>query len=70
MAGRLHREGLIHHGVNLQFEGRRHRIDLTALTGKAITIYGQQEIVKDLIAARKAGAAAPCSPQKRWTSWA
>jgi p-hydroxybenzoate 3-monooxygenase len=54
LAGRLHREGLIHHGVNLQFEGRRHRIDLTALTGKAITIYGQQEIVKDLIAARKA----------------
>ena len=54
LAGRLHREGLIHHGVNLQFEGRRHRIDLTALTGKAITIYGQQEIVKDLIAARQA----------------
>jgi p-hydroxybenzoate 3-monooxygenase len=54
LAGRLHREGLIHHGVNLQFEGRRHRIDLTALTGKAITVYGQQEVVKDLIAARQA----------------
>jgi p-hydroxybenzoate 3-monooxygenase len=49
---RLRREGLVHHGVNLQFEGRRHRIDFCALTGRAITDYGQQEVVKDLIAAR------------------
>lgn len=51
LAGRLHREGLVHHGVNLQWDGARHRIDFAALTGKAITVYGQQEVVKDLVAA-------------------
>ncbi len=52
---RLRREGLAHHGVQLQFEGQRHRIDMHALTGgRAITVYGQQELVKDLIAARLA----------------
>jgi p-hydroxybenzoate 3-monooxygenase len=49
---RMRREGLVHHGVNLQFDGSRHRIDFAALTGRAITVYGQQEVVKDLIAAR------------------
>jgi p-hydroxybenzoate 3-monooxygenase len=50
---RLLRQGLVHHGVNLQFDGHRHRIAISDLTGgKAITIYGQQEVVKDLIAAR------------------
>lgn len=49
---RLVREGLVHHGVNLQFHGVRTRIALSDLTGgKAITVYGQQEVVKDLIAA-------------------
>jgi p-hydroxybenzoate 3-monooxygenase len=56
LAGRLRREGLVHHGVNLQFDGERHRIDFAALTGKSITVYGQQEVVKDLIAAREARA--------------
>jgi p-hydroxybenzoate 3-monooxygenase len=56
LAGRLHREGLVHHGVNLQFQGVRHRIDFAALTGKSITVYGQQEVIKDLIAAREARA--------------
>ena len=52
---RMLREGQVHHGVNLQFDGLRHRIDLSGLTGgKAITVYGQQEVVKDLIAARVA----------------
>ncbi len=52
---RLAREGLIHHGFYLQFEGQRHRIALSELTGgRAITVYGQQEVVKDLIAARLA----------------
>jgi p-hydroxybenzoate 3-monooxygenase len=51
---RLHREGLVHHGVNLQFGGERHRIDFEALVGRSITVYGQQEVVKDLIAARLA----------------
>jgi p-hydroxybenzoate 3-monooxygenase len=54
LAGRLQREGLVHHGVNLQFDGERHRIDFAALTGKSITVYGQQEVIKDLIAARQA----------------
>jgi p-hydroxybenzoate 3-monooxygenase len=54
LAGRLHREGLVHRGVNLQFQGERHRIDFAALTGKSITVYGQQEVIKDLITARQA----------------
>jgi p-hydroxybenzoate 3-monooxygenase len=50
---RMHREGLVHHGVELRFEGEGHRIALSDLTGgRAITIYGQQEVVKDLIDAR------------------
>ncbi len=49
---RLLAEGAVHEGVNLQFDGERHRIDFTALTGRHITVYGQQEVVKDLIAAR------------------
>ena len=49
------REGLVHHGVELRFDGEGHRIALTDLTGgRAITIYGQQEVVKDLIDARLA----------------
>jgi p-hydroxybenzoate 3-monooxygenase len=52
---RIHREGLVHHGIELRFEGRAHRIPLSELTGgRTITIYGQQEVVKDLIAARLA----------------
>jgi p-hydroxybenzoate 3-monooxygenase len=50
---RLGREGLVHDGIELQFEGERHRIDFPSLTGgRRITVYGQQEVVKDLIAAR------------------
>jgi p-hydroxybenzoate 3-monooxygenase len=50
---RLQREGLVHEGVELRFDGRGHRIDLSELTGgRTITVYGQQEVVKDLIAAR------------------
>ncbi len=52
LAGRLDREGLRHTGVQLAYEGHRHHIDFVELTGKSITVYGQQEIVKDLIAAR------------------
>jgi p-hydroxybenzoate 3-monooxygenase len=52
---RMRREGLRHHGIELRFGGRGHRIDMTALTdGKSITVYGQQEVVKDLIKARLA----------------
>jgi p-hydroxybenzoate 3-monooxygenase len=46
---RLARERLIHNGLELAFEGRRHRIDLKGLAGKAVTIYGQAEIQKDLM---------------------
>jgi p-hydroxybenzoate 3-monooxygenase len=50
---RLKREGMRHEGINLGFGGQLHRIDLAELTeGKAITVYGQHEVVKDLIAAR------------------
>ena len=58
---RLAREGLVHHGIYLQFEGQRHRIALSELTGgRAITVYGQQEVVKDLIAARLAAGGQIC----------
>jgi p-hydroxybenzoate 3-monooxygenase len=52
---RMRREGMRHGGVYLAFRGRRHRIDFEELTGgRAITIYGQNEVLKDLIAARRA----------------
>jgi p-hydroxybenzoate 3-monooxygenase len=54
LAGRLQREGLAHEGIEIRFAGHSHRIDFRALTGKAITVYGQHEVVKDLIAARLA----------------
>jgi p-hydroxybenzoate 3-monooxygenase len=57
VADRLQREGLAHHGIELRFDGVGHRIPLTDLTGKVVTIYGQQEVVKDLIAARQAAGA-------------
>ena len=50
---RMRREGLVHHGIELRFHRRGHRIDLHDLTGgRAITVYAQHEIVKDLIQAR------------------
>ncbi len=50
---RMHREGLPHDGIELLFDGQRHRIDLKALSGgRGILVYGQHEVVKDLIAAR------------------
>jgi p-hydroxybenzoate 3-monooxygenase len=54
---RMKREGLIHDGVEIRFNGRGHRIDFKELTGRSITIYAQQEVVKDLIAARLAAKA-------------
>jgi p-hydroxybenzoate 3-monooxygenase len=49
---RLRREGLVHTGVELQSAGERQRIAFDELTGKSIVVYGQTEIVKDLIEAR------------------
>ena len=54
VGARLARERLIHEGVELAFDGRRHRIDLKGLTGKAVTIYGQAEVQKDLMDAHAA----------------
>ncbi len=51
---RLATEGLVHDGIYLQFAGERHRIDFTELIGRTVTVYGQQEVVKDLIAAHTA----------------
>ncbi|MCP5149893.1 MAG: 4-hydroxybenzoate 3-monooxygenase [Ectothiorhodospiraceae bacterium] len=52
---RVAREGLVHTGFWLSVGGRRHHVDLAALTGGgAVTVYGQTEVVKDLIAARVA----------------
>ncbi len=48
---RLRREGLPHDGIDLRFAGRTCHVPITELTGRRITIYGQQEVVKDLIAA-------------------
>ena len=55
LGDRLRREGLIHHGIELRFDGHGHRIALSDLTGgRSIWIYGQREVVKDLIDARLA----------------
>jgi p-hydroxybenzoate 3-monooxygenase len=51
---RAHREGLVHHGVEIAFGGVRHRIDMHAATGRTLMIYGQTEVTRDLMAARAA----------------
>ncbi|MEH1015681.1 4-hydroxybenzoate 3-monooxygenase [Micromonospora sp. CPCC 206060] len=57
VGARLDREGMPHHGLSLRFDRADHRIPLTDLTGRSITVYGQQEVVKDLIDAREAAGA-------------
>jgi p-hydroxybenzoate 3-monooxygenase len=48
---RMDREGLRHDGIELRFQGRRHRVDFPALTGgRSVTVYAQTEVCKDLIA--------------------
>ncbi len=54
---RLHAEGLLHEGIVLRFDGADHLVDIAGLTGKHVTVYGQQEVVRDLIAAREADGA-------------
>ena len=52
---RMDREGMVHRGIEIAFRARRHRIDLAGLSGgKTVTVYGQHEVVKDLIALRLA----------------
>jgi p-hydroxybenzoate 3-monooxygenase len=53
VAERLQREGLPHDGIDLCFGGERHRIDLHALTGRRVTVYGQTEVTRDLMDARR-----------------
>ena len=52
VGGRMDRDGIVHGGIYLQFGGERHHIPMQELTGRSIVIYGQTEVVKDLIAAR------------------
>jgi len=52
LGDRMRREGLVHHGIELRFNGRGHRIDFHALTGRGITVYAQHEVIKDLVAVR------------------
>jgi p-hydroxybenzoate 3-monooxygenase len=55
---RLRREGLVHHGIELRWEGRSHRVPMSELTGgRTVTVYGQTEVVKDLLAARQSDGA-------------
>ena len=54
VADRLHRDGLVHDGVEVAAGGRRLRIAFRELTGKTVTVYGQTEVTRDLIAARLA----------------
>lgn len=53
---RVGREGIVHHSIELVFAGTRHPIDVHGLTGgKVVTAYGQTELTRDLMDARKAG---------------
>jgi p-hydroxybenzoate 3-monooxygenase len=49
---RMRREGMVDEGLDIRFRGKNIHLDLPGLTGKRVMIYGQQEVVKDLIAAR------------------
>jgi len=53
VGARLQHEGLVHDGIYLNVFGKRRHIDFASLTGRRITVYGQNEVVKDLIAARR-----------------
>jgi p-hydroxybenzoate 3-monooxygenase len=55
LGDRLHREGLEHHGIYLQYPGTRHELDFPALCGRTVWVYGQTEVTKDLIEAQLDG---------------
>lgn len=58
VSARMDKEGLVHDGIELVFDGHHHRIDLKALTnGKSVVVYGQTEVTRDLMEARKASGA-------------
>jgi p-hydroxybenzoate 3-monooxygenase len=50
VAERLDREGLLHNGIYLRFRGQTVHVPIAELTGRQLTIYGQQEVIKDLVA--------------------
>jgi len=54
VGARMQREGLEHEGIEIGLNGERRRIDFKRLTGRGIMVYGQHEVVKDLIEARLA----------------
>jgi len=55
LGDRLHREGLEHRGIHLQYPGVRHTLDFPELCGRRVWVYGQTEVVKDLVAAQLDG---------------
>jgi p-hydroxybenzoate 3-monooxygenase len=55
LGDRLRREGLEHRGIHLQHPGTRHTLDFPELCGRTVWVYGQTEVVKDLVAAQLAG---------------
>ena len=58
LGDRLQAEGMTHDGIYLQFGGERHHVDFNALIGRTVTVYGQQAVVTDLVAAHtQAGSA-------------
>ncbi len=52
VGARLQKERMYHKGIYLKFNGRLHRIDFEDLVGQGVMIYAQQEVIKDLVAAR------------------
>ena len=52
LGARMRREGLVHHGINLRFAGRTVRVDFARLVGRSVMVYGQHEVVKDMVRAR------------------
>jgi p-hydroxybenzoate 3-monooxygenase len=54
---RMQREGMLHWGINIGLNGDVHRLDFKALVNKRVTVYGQQEVVKDMVTQRIAGGA-------------
>ena len=57
VGARMHEEGLVHEGVQICVDGLRHRISLKEMTGKAVMVYGQTEITRDLMDGRAAAGA-------------
>jgi p-hydroxybenzoate 3-monooxygenase len=55
---RMHRESLVHHGIELCYAGARHRVDFRELVGRSVVVYGQTEITRDLMSARSAAGGA------------